>query len=166
MIKKGTYEEYKNSLLNIARLTHKDNSILIDFKIVGSNCYSSVYYIQRDGTKDLFKEESFLVNEEFYSEFLERLINEYYNNMEIAFNDSIDINDDGLYTYRLVTDDNDMLSVDGISLEYAKSLMRLVNRNSDNSIFNNDKALATWNIAMFLVSGIGLSFILLSLILS
>lgn len=166
MIKKDIYEEYKNSLLNVARLTHKDNSILIDFKVVGSDCYNSVYYIQRDGTKDLLKEENFLVDDAFYGEFLENLINEYYSNMKIAFNDSIDINEDGLYTYRIVTEDNDMLSVDGISLERAKSLMSLVNRSSDNNIFLNDKALATWNITMFLVSGIGLSFILLSLILS
>lgn len=166
MIKSGTYEEYKNSLLNVARLTHKDNSILIDFKIVGSNCYNSVYYIQRDGTKDLLKEENFFVDDVFYSEFLEKLIGEYYSNMKIAFNDSIDINEDGLYTYRIITDDNDMLSVDGISLERAKGFMKLVKENSDNNIFYNDKALATWNITMILVGGIGLSFILLSLILS
>ena len=56
-----------------------------------------------------------------------------------------------------------MLSVDGISLEYAKHLMDITNK--DINILDNDKALATWNITMFLVVGIGLSFILLSLIL-
>lgn len=163
MLNKEKYEEYKNSLLNIARLTHKDNSILIDFSIVGNECFNNVNYIQRDGTKDLLEKESFVVDDDFYDEFLEKFICEYYSNMDIAFNDSIDINEDGLYTYRVITEDNDMLSVDGISLEYAKHLMRMINKK--NNILDNEKALATWNITTFLVCGIGLSFIFLSLIL-
>lgn len=163
MIIKDKYEEYKNSLLNAARLTHKDNSILIDFNIVGGECFNNVSYIQRDGTKDLLEKETFVVDKDFYNDFLEKLICEYYNNMDVAFNDSIDINEDGLYTYRVITEDNDMLSVDGISLEYAKKLMNLINK--EENILDNEKALATWNITMILVFGIGLSFIFLSLLL-
>lgn len=165
MVKKDTYEEYKNSLLNIARLTHKDNSILINFEVVGTTCYNRVYYIQRDGSKDLLKEEVFNVDEMFYQEFLEKFINEYYGNMDIAFSDNINMNEDDLYTYRVVTEDNDMLSVDGISLEYAKSLMKLVNIDSNNNVLENEKALATWNITAILICGISLSFMILSLIL-
>lgn len=163
MIKVDKYAEYRNSLLNIARLTHKDNSILIDFSIVGDKCFNEVSYIQRDGTKDLLEKETFDADKYFYDDFLEKFICDFYTKMAVAFEDSIDINEDGLYTYRIITEDNDMLSVDGISLEYAKHLMDITNK--DINILDNDKALATWNITMFLVVCIGLSFILLSLIL-
>ena len=166
MIKKQMYDEYRNSLLNIARLTRNDNSILIDFKIVGNNCDNTVYYIQRDGTKDLLKEQNFELCDSFYIEFLEKFILEYYDNMDVMFNDNIDINEDELYTYRVITEQNDMLSVDGISLDYAKRLMKLVNKSRDNIIFDNNKAIVTWNIAAILISGIGLSFIILSVLLS
>lgn len=168
MIEKGQYEEYKNSLLNIARLTKKENSVLISFDIKEDICINKVNFIQQDGVNDLLENSKFICDNDFYTDFLEKFIVDYYENMTIAFSDSIDMNADGKYTYRIVTDDNDMMSVDGISLEYANYLMNLVKK-EDSTISNinkNEVGGATAIATLILVGGIGLSLLLMVMMFS
>ena len=42
MIDRVKYEEYIESLLNVARLTTKENSVLINFDILGDTCSNVV----------------------------------------------------------------------------------------------------------------------------
>lgn len=173
MINKEKYEEYIESLLNAARLTKKENSILISFDILDDHCVNLVEFIQQDGTKDTLKNSTFICDDDFYKNFLEKFVVEYYGNMVIAFNDSIDMNADGKYTYRVITEDNDMLSIDGITLEYANYLMNLVqkrNENDEDVILENTLTEESGNVSyiatLLLVSVIGLSFLVMALLIS
>lgn len=176
MVNREKYGEYRESLLNIARLTKKNNSILINFRVDGDNCYNVVSYIQQDGTKDILKDSVFVCDDEFYKDFLEKFVIEYCSNMVVAFNDSIDMNTDGKYTYRVVTDDNDMLSIDDISLDYANYLMSLSKKvivdasiNNDDDIDNSvvdQKGITTVLTTFLLVGLISISFLITFLILS
>lgn len=171
MISKEKYDEYCDSLLNIARLTKKDNSVLINFSIDNDNCSNVVNFIQQNGAKDILKDVTFVCDEEFYKDFLEKFVINYSKIMSIAFSDSIDMNADGKYTYRIVTEDNDMMSIDGISLEYANYLKELLKRNSDFSenlgdISNNEDGVTTAVATFILVMGIGLSFLIMVLLLN
>ncbi len=131
MLNKDKYEEYIESLLNAARLTTKENSILISFKVIDDACLNTVEFIQQDGTKDTLMNATFISDDYFYQFFLEKFLISYYNNMVVAFNDSIDLNADGKYTYRVITDDNDMLSIDGITLDYANHLNEIVKEKTE-----------------------------------
>ena len=168
MINKEMYDEYCESLLNIARLTTKENSVLISFNVDGDNYTNVVSFIQQDGTKDILKDSTFVCDEDFYKDFLEKFILEYSKTMVIAFNDSIDMNADGKYTYRVVTEDNDMLSVDGISLDYANYLMELCKKKElDNiDISNNEDGVTTAVATFILVMGIGLSLLFMVWLMS
>ena len=172
MINKEKYEEYCESLLNIARLTKKENSVLINFSIDGDSCSNVVSFIQQDGTKDILKDSTFVCDDEFYKDFLEKFIIEYSKNMVIAFNDSIDMNADGKYTYRIITEDNDMMSIDGISLDYANYLMSLLKKkeevvsNNLDDISDNEDGVTTAVATFILVMGIGLSFLVMTLLMS
>lgn len=170
MIDKIKYEEYRESLLNIARLTNKGNSILINFNIKDDTCTNVVSFIQQDGTKDVLKDSVFACDDEFYKEFLEKFIEDYYGNMVIAFNDSIDMNADGKYTYRVITEDNDMLSIDGISFDYANYLMRCIKKKQDEvvdgDISENENGVTTALASLIIIGGIGLSFLIMVLLLS
>lgn len=166
MINKEKYEEYNESLLNIARLTNKENSVLINFSIEGDSCTNVVSFIQQDGTKDVLKDSVFVCDDEFYKDFLEKFIVDYCRTMVIAFNDSIDMNKDGKYTYRVITDDNDMLSVDGISLDYANYLMSLSKKKIETvENIDNENGVTTAIATFILVMGIGLSFLVMALLL-
>lgn len=173
MVKKEKYDEYCESLLNIARLTKKENSILINFRVEGDNCYNVVSFIQQDGTKDILKDDTFVCDDEFFKDMLEEFIVKYCNSMSVAFNDSVDLNADGKYTYRVVTIDNDLMSVDGISLDYANYLMEISKKKKNDSMVENSEALdfegqrGLTNILMTLIltGCIGISFLLMILLL-
>lgn len=169
MIDKIKYDEYRESLLNIARLTTKENSILINFEVKGEMCSSVVSFIQQDGTKDVLKDSEFVCDDEFYKDFLEKFVKEYSETMVVAFNDSIDLNSDGKYTYRVITDDNDMMSINGISLDYANYLMGLTKKKQDvveEDIIDNENGVTTALATFILVGGIGLAFLVMVLLLS
>lgn len=168
MIDKVNYEEYIESLLNIARLTNKENSVLFNFDISGETCNNVVSFIQRDGTKDILKDTSFVCDDEFYKDFLEKFVVEYYETMVVAFNDNIDISLDGKYSFRVVTDDNDMLSINGISLDYANYLMDLTKKRQEKveELVLNDDGVTTAFATFILVGGIGLVILAMVLLLS
>lgn len=169
MIRKEKYDEYIESLLNAARLTKKENSVLINFKVEDEVCINKVEFIQQNGTKDTFKEETFLCDDAFYKDFLEKFVIAYYSNMVVVFNDSIDMNADGKYTYRVITDDNDMMSIDGITLEYANYLMKLTKNQGNNEsekIISNEQGNVSFLYTLILVGLIGMAMIVTALLLS
>lgn len=171
MIKKEKYDEYIESLLNAARLTTKQNSVLINFDIIDDHCVNKVEFIQQDGTKDTLKNSTFICDDDFYRDFLEKFIIAYYNNMVIAFNDKIDMNSDGKYTYRIITDDNDMMSIDGITLEYANYLMSLaknVEKREETpvEVITEENGNVSFMTTLLLISMIALSFLVMALLLS
>ena len=169
MINKNNYDEYRESLLNISRLTNKENSILINFSVKDDTCSNVVSFIQQDGTKDVLKDSMFECDDEFYKDFLEKFIVDYYNTMVIAFNDRVDMNADGKCTYRVITDDNDMMSIEGISLDYANYLMGLTKKKQDvveEDIIENENGVTTALATFILVGGIGLAFLVMVLLLS
>jgi hypothetical protein len=88
--------------------------------------------------------------------------------MVVAFNDSIDISLDGKYSFRVITDDNDMLSINGISLDYANYLMDLTKKRQAKveEIVLNDDGVTTAFATFILVGGIGLAFFIMVLLLS
>lgn len=124
--KEVDYEEYVENLINISRLTTKDNSILFNLKIVQDSCLSEVILIEHKGINKQLKNDVFKCDDDFYKEFIEELIVKFYKNNDIILDDYIDMNEDNKYTYRMITENNDLLSVDGISKEYAKALSELI----------------------------------------
>lgn len=169
MIRKEKYDEYIESLLNAARLTKKENSVLINFEVEDEICINKVEFIQQNGTKDTFKKATFVADDTFYKEFLEKFVVAYYKNMAIAFNDSIDMNADGKYTYRVITEDNDMMSIDGITLEYANYLMGLTKKpesNEEENAITNEQGNISFLYTVILISLIGMAMMATALLLS
>ena len=88
--------------------------------------------------------------------------------MVVAFNDNIDISLDGNYSFRVITDDNDMLSINGISLDYANYLMDLTKKRQEKveELVLNDDGVTTALATFILVGGIGLVILAMVLLLS
>lgn len=136
----GYYDKYLCKILDVARLTTKDNSVLISFSINDSKCNSKVELLEQDGTKSIEMNVNFACTESFYDNFLEKLVLEYSDIVSVVVTDIIDIDGDNLFTFRMVGESNDLFSVDGISSNYAKKLKEIVTEGKDIAL-NKEKTL-------------------------
>lgn len=125
----GYYDEYLEKVLEVARLTTKDNSILIGFTIEDGKCNSKVELLEQNGDRGAVKSVNFAYTETFKTNFLERLVVEYIKTTNVILSDIIDIDGDNQFTFRMVSESNDMFTIDGISKEYALKLKSLVEEN-------------------------------------
>lgn len=121
----GYYDDYLEKVMEVARLTTKDNSVLLSFNIEDGKCQSKVEMIELDGTRGAVKCVNFACTDAFYSNFLEKLVREYAQSTKIILTDIIDIDGDNQFTFRMVGESNDLFSVDGISKDYALKLKEI-----------------------------------------
>lgn len=161
------YDEYLNKILDITKLTAKENSILINFSVDGSKCHSKVELLEQNGTIGTVKKVSFACTESFYSEFLEKLLIEYISISNVVLIDIIDMDGDNKFTLRVVGEFNDLFSIDGISKDYAYKLKKMIEdfkeKKSDDKLGNNELGIS--NTLGLLVLGSMTIVIILTLML-
>lgn len=124
-IDKNNYNEYIEKILNIYRLSSKDSSILFNIKIENYKCYCSMSIVGRAGDKQEFLDVILDFDDKFFPEFLDVLVTRINNDVRIKVKDIVNLDDDSLVAYRMVTDNNDLFTIDGLSLEDANHFKEL-----------------------------------------
>lgn len=124
-LKKENYNEYIEKILNIYRLSSKDSSILFNIKIENYKCYCSMSIIGRSGDKQEFSDVILDFDETIFPEFLDILVTKINTDVRIKVKDIVNLDGDSLVAYRMVTDNNDLFSIDGLSLEDANHFKEL-----------------------------------------
>lgn len=122
-VEEEQYQDEIESLINISRLTGKDNSILFDFHVKDDSCRQRVAIIEHTGSKNELIEKTFPYNSLFQEKFLKKFIQNYIKNHEIVLTDVVD--DSSNLSYRMINNYNDMITVSGISASFAKELVQL-----------------------------------------
>ena len=124
-LKKENYNEYIEKILNIHRLSSQDSSILFNIKIENYKCYCSMSIIGRAGDKQEFSDVILDFDDKFYPEFLDILVTKINNEVRIKVKDIVNLDGDSLVAYRMVTDNNDLFTIDGLSMEDANHFKEL-----------------------------------------
>lgn len=125
-IQEEVYLDYVNNLVNISRLTTKDNSIMFNFKISNGKCLNEITVIDQQGSKKDFEDLVFKCNDVFYDVFLPKLVEELYKNNNIVVKDIVNLDGDEFVALRMISESNDLFSIDGLTKEKAESLLNLV----------------------------------------
>lgn len=126
-IDKNNYNEYIEKILNIYRLSTKDSSILFNMKIEDYKCYCSMSIVGRAGDKQEFSDVILDFDDKFYPEFLDVLVTRINNDVRIKVKDIVNLDGDSLVAYRMVTENNDLFIIDGLSMEDANHFKELCN---------------------------------------
>lgn len=124
-IDKNNYNEYIEKILNIYRLSSKDSSILFNIKIENYKCYCSMSIIGRAGDKQEFSDVILDFDDKFFPEFLDVLVTKINNDVRIKVKDIVNLDGDSLVAFRMVTDNNDLFTIDGLSMEDAKHFEKI-----------------------------------------
>ena len=122
-MQKEIYLDYIENLVDISKLTTKENSIMFNFKIDNDKCLNEITVIDQKGAKKEFDDLIFKCNELFYDFFLPKLIKELYHNNNIVVSDIVNLDGDEYVAVRLITEFNDLFSVDGLTKEKAVELL-------------------------------------------
>lgn len=165
-IEENNYEEYIEKILNIFRLSSKESSIIFSLKIKDYKCTMTLSIVRQNGDREEFSDTLFDCNEVFYQKFLDVLVSRFLGSVEVATKDIVNLDDDSLVTFRLITGNNDLFSVDGLSEEHAKYLLGL-NEKDDDKYLNASNNNGIGNVWMFILMIIILviTFILITILL-
>lgn len=137
----GYYDDYIKKILEVACLSTKENSVLIGLTIDDGRCRSTVELLEQNGNRCIGRSVAFSCTDSFYTNFLERLVVEYSEVSNTVVTDIVDVDGDSQFTFRMVSDNNDMFTVDGISKDYAKKLKEKVeNKESQKTLVKNSEA--------------------------
>ena len=114
--------EFKKLLADIkeiSKISDKDNSILFDFSKRDDSISSRISILKNKGiSKEELATAKFDITNKFQS-FITPVLDEFIKGNEIVLNDFADVNGDNIVTYRLITYNNDQLTVDGLTFDDA-----------------------------------------------
>lgn len=132
-----SYDEYIDKIINIFRLSNKTSSILFDLKINNYKATIMLSIVNQNGEKNNFTDVVLKCDDDFYKKFLIVLIKKIKSYVEIKVSDIVRLSDDGLVTFRLITENNDLFSIDGLSEDDANSLLNISSNDNKVQQYNN-----------------------------
>ena len=148
------YNDYIERVYNIFRLSSKKSSIILRLNIKKEKCIIELKIISQNGDKEEFSDVSFRCNDLFYNVFLDSLIKKLNDNDDFIINDIVNLDNDEYVTFRLVSSNNDLITIDGLSkekAEYLKDLFSSDEKKTDNLISNNSGIANIWIFILMIV---------------
>ena len=166
-LNEDSYSEYIEKIINVFRLSSKESSILLALTIKDYTCVIKLSIIGQNGEKEEFCDTTFKCDEVFYKNFLDVLVEKFTENVTVTTKDIVDLDDDpSLVTFRLITINNDLVSIDGLTNDHAKYLLSLIEGERKDKLLassNNNVGAANLNIFLLVLVIVIIFFILLFL---
>lgn len=162
------YNEYIDKIVDIFRLSSKKSSILLDIKIENYQASILLSILNQNGYREKFHDVALNCDYAFYHEFLLNLVKKVYQSGNISTADIVRLADKDLVTFRMITANNDLFSVDGLSIDDANSLLDICKENTNNKVLlkvSNHRGVGSFYIFIFLISILIILFLFLIFIL-
>lgn len=164
----GSYDEYIDKIVDVFRLSSKKSSILFDVKINNYQASILLSILNQSGSRERFRNVILNCDYSFYHEFLLNLVQRVYQSGNISTTDIVRLSGSDLVTFRMITANNDLFSIDGLSSDDAKNLLNICNNTTDNkSLLKeiNRRGIGSFYIFIFVVLVVVLLFLVLILFL-
>lgn len=127
-IGENVYDEYIEKLMNVYRLSSKESSIIGNINIQGEESTISLSIVDREGYSNNFTDVVIKCNENFYERFINVIIRRMNSECHILVNDLIAEDDDSKVTYRMITENNDLFTIEGLDKKRANQIVSTYNK--------------------------------------
>lgn len=156
------YDDYIEKIFNIFRLSSKNSSIILSIDIVDSKCLIKLKIVSQNGDTKEFSDVTFKCNNAFYNDFLDSLIKRLNDDENFIINDIVNLDKDEFMTFRLVSSNNDLITIDGLTKEQAIHLNKLfeTDEKKEEILINNSGIANVW-IFLLMIVVLVISFILI-----
>lgn len=165
-ITEDSFREYIERIVNIFKLSNKESSIIFDLKIEDYRCIMKLTVIKQNGEREEFTDNVVECNQKFYQNFLDVLVSNFLGSIKVVTKDIVPFRDNSLVTFRLITENNDLFSINGLSIEHAKYLMDLDKIEEDKYLsYSDNKGIGSIWMFTFMIIILIVVFILVVLLL-
>jgi len=168
-LNEDNYEEYVDKIINIFRLSNKESSIICNINIIDFKAIIELSIISNTGEKQEFTDEVFKCDDVFFKNFIIVLIKQLNERIKITVKDIIKEDKTDLVTFRMITDNNDIFTVTGLSKDDGKSLLNIIDNKKEatpnNLISNNDKGVSSAVMFALMIGIITLTFFAIIMII-
>lgn len=156
------YDDYIEKIFNIFRLSSKSSSIILSIDIIDSKCLIKLKIVSQNGDTKEFSDVTFKCNNAFYNDFLDSLIKRLNDDENFIINDIVNLDKDEFMTFRLVSSNNDLITIDGLTKEQANHLNKLfeTDERKEEILINNSGIANVW-IFLLMIVVLVISFILI-----
>ena len=156
------YDDYIEKIFNIFRLSSKNSSIILSVDIVDSKCLIKLKIVSQNGDTKEFSDVTFKCDNAFYNDFLDSLIKRLNDDENFIINDIVNLDKDEFMTFRLVSSNNDLITIDGLTKEQANHLNKLfeTDEKKEEILINNSGIANVW-IFLLMTVVLVISFILI-----
>lgn len=119
------YDEYIDKIISIFKLSVKESSIIFNMKINDSESIIKLSIVNQDGKREEFTDTNFKCDDNFYKNFLDLLVEKFVMNVCVVSKDIVNLDGDSFLTFRLITENNDLFIIDGLSDDNANHLISI-----------------------------------------
>ena len=156
------YDDYIEKIFNIFRLSSKNSSIILSIDIVDSKCLIKLKIVSQNGDTKEFSDVTFKCNNAFYNDFLDSLIKRLNDDENFIINDIVNLDKDEFMTFRLVSSNNDLITIYCLTKEQANQLNKLFETDEKKEeILINSNGIANVWIFLLMIVVLVISFILI-----
>lgn len=125
-------KKYIEDVIEISKTSTKDTYYVYDFSIKENSINSTISSYNQNGDKHVLRRKKLEVENMFFN-FFTPLIEGFSKYNNITFSNISDTNSDNLVTYKLITDNNDQLAIDGLTFQDVSVIDDVIsNLKSDN----------------------------------
>ncbi len=133
------YLEYVERIVNIFKLSTKESSIIFQISINDLNCLIKLSMVKQNGEKEAFRDQTSKCDQNFYDKFVDVLVKKFLEEVKIINKDVVNLDNDNFLTLRLITENNDLFILDGLSENYANHLFNIDGNKEEITFFSNDE---------------------------
>lgn len=119
------YSNYIEKILIIFRLSSKNSSILFDLKIDNYKAIIKLSIVSLDGEREDFQDYVTECDSSFYHQLLIPLIRKIADSITICTRDIVKLPNETLSTFRMISENNDLFTIDGLSDDDANGLLSI-----------------------------------------
>lgn len=118
-------DQFVDELVNLFHQSSPDKYIILVMKIESQRCSIKLSKYNESGI-DENKDTVFLECDNHFYDCLKRMVSQFRINCKVIKEDIVNLDGDEFVAFRMITKNNDLFTIDGLTMEFASELLEKV----------------------------------------
>lgn len=123
-ITEDTMMDFIHQIMDIFRLSNYQKYILFSLKVEKDDCIIRMSILNHDGVNQQYENIHMNASDSYFPSFLVNLVQAFREHCDIIREDIVNLDQDSFVALRMITEFNDLITLDGLEEDVAKELLK------------------------------------------